>query len=262
MRVKLLTAWLFLTCFSLISGQTGQQLNQTDSNGRKQGRWIKEYPNGNIMYDGFFVDDKPSGEFKRYYEDNNLKSILIFSKDGNEAAATLYYSNGFVASRGKYNNQHKEGKWQFFSSTNQDVLISEEHYTADRKNGPSVKYYPDKTIAEVVNYVNDTRHGDWIKYYPDGTLSLKTRYVNGKLDGPFEAFYENSKPELTGQYKNDIREGQWIIYKNDGSVRFKTFYTLGMPDNREMDIYETNYLDSLEKNIQKIPDPEKTGEIW
>ena len=106
------------------------------------------------------------------------------------------------------------------------------------------------------------RHGECLKYYPNGTLTLRTNYTNGKLNGKFEAFFENGKPEMIGQYKNNLREGQWIIYKKDGNQRFKTEYISGIPDNRNIDIYESDYIDSLERNKVKIADPEKTGEIW
>jgi antitoxin component YwqK of YwqJK toxin-antitoxin module len=245
-----------------ITAQTGQTINQTDNQGKKQGHWIRKYPNGNIMYDGFFRDDKPAGEFKRYYEDKKLKSVLVFNKTGDEAEATLYYPNGFVASKGRYVNQLKEGTWQFFSSTTGNLRISEANYSKDKRHGLSVNYYPDSTIAEKVNYSNGLKHGEWIKYYPDGTITFRTTCLNGKLHGKFEAFFENGKPEFSGFYKNDVRDGSWMIYKKDGSLRFKTVYTLGMPDNREMEIYETNYLDSLDLNKAKIPDPEKTGNIW
>jgi antitoxin component YwqK of YwqJK toxin-antitoxin module len=242
--------------------QSGQDINQTDKEGRKQGRWIKYYPAGNVMYDGFFKDDKPDGEFKRFYEDNVIKSLLTFSKNGTEAGARLYYSNGMIASTGKYVNQLKEGKWQFFSSTNEGVLISEEEYSGDKRNGLSITYYPNGTIAEKLYYNNDIRNGEWVKYYPDGTLTFETTFRNGKLNGSFEAFFENGKTEFLGQYKNDLRDGVWIIYKKDGSQRFKTVYTAGIPDNRDIDIYQSDYLDSLERNKVKIADPEKTGKIW
>jgi antitoxin component YwqK of YwqJK toxin-antitoxin module len=242
--------------------QSGQSINQTDKEGRKQGHWIKRYPNGNPMYDGFFSNDKPEGEFKRYYEDFTLKSLLVFSKNGTEAKASLYYSNGLIASAGRYVNQLKEGRWQFFSAVTKGLLVSEIEYSGDKKNGLSVKYYPDGKIAEKVNYVNDLRHGEYLKYYPDGTLTLKTSYLNGKLNGKFEAFFENGKPEFLGQYKDDYREGIWIIYGKDGAQRFRTEYTLGIPDNRDIDLYQSNYIDSLERIKVTIPDPEKTGEKW
>jgi antitoxin component YwqK of YwqJK toxin-antitoxin module len=262
MNLKITAILIYLMLSAPGISQTGQSINQTDKEGRKQGHWIKKYPNGNIQYDGFFTNDMPTGEFRRYYDDNTLKSLLVFNGNGTEAMATLYYSNGFVASTGKYVNQLKEGRWKFYSSTTKGVLISEEEYSGDKKNGLSVKYYPDNKVAESLYFKDNVRHGEWMKYYPDGTLTLKTIYDGGKLNGKFEAFFENGKPEMTGEYINDLREGQWIIYKKDGSLRFKMEYTSGIPDNNDIDIYESNYIDSLERSKVKIADPEKTGEIW
>ena len=263
MNYKILAICICILLSVPCLSQSGQAaLNQTDKDGKKQGHWIKKYPNGNILYDGYFVNDKPSGEFKRFYEDKPLKSVLIFSKDGTEARATLYYPNGLVASTGKYVNQLKEGKWRFFSVTSNDILISEVEYSVDKKNGPVVKYYSEGKVAEKLFYKNDLKHGECLKYYPDGTLTLKTNYINGKLDGKFEAFFENGRLEMLGQYKDNLREGQWIIYNKDGSLRFKTEYVSGVPDNRNIDIYQSAYIDSLERNKVRIADPEKTGEIW
>jgi antitoxin component YwqK of YwqJK toxin-antitoxin module len=262
MNLKIIATSVLILLSADGMSQPGQVINHTDKDGWKQGHWIKKYPNGNIMYDGYFADDKPAGEFRRYYEDSTIKSLLVFSKNGTEAKATHYYPNGMVASSGKYINQLKEGKWKFFSSTTKGLLISEEEYTGNKKNGLSVKYYPDSTVAERINYKDNLKHGECLKYYPDGTITLKTSYQNGKMNGKFEAFFENGKPEFLGQYKDDLREGVWIIYRKDGSQRFRTEYIYGNPNNREIDIYQSDYIDSLERNKIKIPDPEKTGEIW
>lgn len=214
------------------------------------------------MYDGYFMNDKPTGEFKRYYEDNKLKSVLVFSKNGTEAQATLYYPNGLIASTGIYVNQLKEGKWRFFSSTGKDIIICEAEYSGDKKNGILIKYYPDKKVAEKINYRNNLKQGEYLKYYTNGSLTLRTNYTNDKLNGKFEAFFENGKYEMLGQYKDNLRDGPWIIYREDGSQRFKTEYASGVPNNRNIEIYESDYIDSLERNKVKIADPEKTGVIW
>lgn len=240
----------------------GQEINISDQDGKKQGRWIKNYPNGKVMYDGFFKNDKPEGEFRRYHEEGALKSLLVFTNNGTEAEAKLYYPNGLTASSGKYINQLKEGRWLFYSYTVKDLLISEAEYKGNKLNGLMVNYYPDGKAAEKIMYKDDLKHGECLKYYPDGTLTLRTNYENGKINGRFEAFYENGKPEISGQYKNNLREGPWVIYRNDGSQRFTTGYASGIPDNRSIDIYESEYIDSLERIKVNIADPEKTGEIW
>src|SRR5665811_1832943 len=152
MNLKIFTIVCFLAVSVIATCQTDSQINKTDQQGRKQGHWIKRYPNENILYDGFFKDDHPVGEFKRFFENQSLKSILLYSSDGREAKATIYHPNGNISSKGTYIVQMKEGKWQFFSEFINGYLICEEYYSGNLKNGPSLKFYPDSTVAERVTY--------------------------------------------------------------------------------------------------------------
>jgi antitoxin component YwqK of YwqJK toxin-antitoxin module len=241
--------------------QTETAINITDSHGMKQGHWIKKYPDQKIMYEGTFRDNHPVGEFKRYFEDQTLQTLLIYSDDGKKAEATFYHPNGNISSKGNYIDQLKEGKWQFFSAFINGYLISEEFYSKNLKNGPSLKFFPDSTVAERLSYVNDVKHGEWIKYYPSGAVLLKTSYRNGKINGTFEVWFENGGIEFSGQYKNDSRDGPWVIYNNNGTIKYKLEYQAGVTNDIQMDIDQSSFLDSLENNIGKIPDPEKTGVI-
>jgi antitoxin component YwqK of YwqJK toxin-antitoxin module len=258
MNLKIVTI-ASLLAFSAIAPCQGQsELNVTDAKGLKQGHWIKRYPNQIVMYDGFFKDDHPVGEFKRYYENKVLKSVLIFSNDGKEAEATIYHPNGYVSSKGKYVNQLKEGKWQFFSSVIEGYLICEETYLKNLKNGTSLKFYRDSTVAEKIIYINDVMQGPWIQYHPNGAVCLKSNFLNGQINGPFEVWFENGSIEFSGRYKNNIRDSTWLIYNKDGSVRYRIEYQDGTTKDRQMDIDESDYLDLLEKNKGKIADPEKS----
>jgi len=261
MNLKIFITAYFLAISALSASQTETGINKTDQQGRKQGHWIKKYPNEAVMYDGIFKDDYPVGEFRRYTDDKKLKSLLIYSDDGREATASVYHINGFISSKGKYVNQKKEGKWQFYSFFINGYLICEEHYSGNLKNGPSLKFYPDSTIAEKLNYVNDIRQGEWIQYYPNGALCLKSNYLHGKFNGKFELWFENGKIEFSGQYKNDSRDGTWLIYNDDGTIKYKLEYHDGVTKDRQLDIDESDRLDSLEKNKGKIADPEKSGFI-
>ncbi|MEI6049861.1 MAG: toxin-antitoxin system YwqK family antitoxin [Bacteroidota bacterium] len=257
MNLKIFTIAYLLAISAIATCQTEPVINETDQQGKKQGHWIKKYPNQIVMYDGFFKNDHPVGEFKRYYENSTLKSLLIFTGDGTKADATIYHPNGNISSKGKYINKKKEGKWQFFSAFKKDYLISEEGYSGNLKNGTSIKFYPDSTIAEKVIYINDLRQGEWTTYYPNGAICLKSNYMNDKINGRFEVWFENGKIEFSGQYNNDTRDGVWYIYKNDGTLKYKLEYLAGVPNDSRMDIDESDYLDSLERNIGKIADPEK-----
>jgi antitoxin component YwqK of YwqJK toxin-antitoxin module len=239
--LKIFTLALLIVISPMALCQSASELNKSDQQGRKQGHWIKKYPNQIVMYDGFFKNDNPVGEFRRYYETKVLKSLIVYNESGNEALATIYHSNGFISSKGKYVNQLKEGKWQFFSISINGYLILEENYSRNLRNGVSLKFYPDSTVAERLSYVNDIRQGEWIQYYPSGELCLKTSFLNDKINGKFEVWYENGRMQFSGQYINDTRDG--------------------VSQDRQMDIDGSEYLDKLERNKGKIPDPEKSGVI-
>jgi antitoxin component YwqK of YwqJK toxin-antitoxin module len=262
MNLKINTIACLLAISAIVHCQTQTEINVTDSKGMKQGHWIKKYPEGSTMYDGIFKDDHPTGEFKRFNEDKTLKSVLIYSNDGKEAYATIYHPNGFISSRGKYFNQMKEGKWQFFSSTTEGYLLCEETYSNNLRNGLSLKFYPDSTVAEQVNYRNDIKQGAWIQYYANGAICLKSNYLNDKINGPYEVLYENGSVEFSGCYKNNVRDSTWLIFNKDGSVKYKIEYQDGITKDRQMDIDESDLIDLLEKNKGKIADPEKSGMKW
>jgi len=259
MKLKIIIIASLLIISACAMSQTDSHLNETDKQGRKQGHWIKKYPNESKMYDGFFKDGHPVGELKRYSENQTLISVLVYSDDGKTATATFYHPNGNVSSKGVYKDQMKDGKWQFFSSFKSGYLISEEYYSKNLKNGLSLKFYPDSTIAERVTYVNDIKQGEWTQYYPTGKIWLKSNYRDGKINGKFEVWFENGIIEYSGQYKDDSREGPWVIYKDDGTVKYKLNYKDGVTSDHQMEIDESLFLDSLEMNIGKIADPEKTG---
>ena len=261
MNLKLFTIISIFAVSANIYSQTDTGINQTDQQGRKQGRWITRYPNGNIRYEGVFINDHPAGELKRYYDDQTINSVMIFSDDGKEARATIYLPDGSIAASGKYVNRLKEGKWKFFSSSVEGWLINEEEYSKGLRNGLSVKFYSDSTVAEKAFYKNDKKEGEWIQYYASGKMFLKSTFTGGLLNGNFEVWYENGFPEIRGSYKNNLREGKWIIYNEDGTTRYELNYTGGITKDRQMDIDSSEIIDNLEKNKGKIADPEKTGEL-
>jgi antitoxin component YwqK of YwqJK toxin-antitoxin module len=261
MNLKIFLIVSLLAVSAIASGQTDQAPNLTDQQGRKQGRWITRYSNGNIRYEGTFKDNQPVGEFKRYYENSTLSSILVYRNNGNDADALLFYPNGYISAYGKYINRLKEGKWQFFSSSAEGYLINEEMYHKNLRNGISLKFYTDSTIAEKVNYINDRKEGEWLQYYASGKVFIKSNYTNGLLNGKFEVWFEDGKPEITGIYKNNFREGKWLIYSEDGTIKYELNYTAGVTKDRQMDIDAAMVIDNMEKNKGTIPDPEKSSEI-
>lgn len=258
-RLVIIVALCFI--FPLVSGQ--EAVNQTDANGLKQGKWIKKFDNGNTLYEGTFRDNKPVGEFKRYYISGKLISVLNYHEEDDIVDAVFYHPNEYLAARGSYNNKNKEGKWTFYSAKKKDCIICIEHYSNNKKEGLSTKYHLNGNIAEELIYVNNQKHGEWKQYFTDGVCCIKSNYTNNKVNGKFETFHPDSSKEIVGRYVNDVREGDWQFFNDDGTLKRTIKYNKGIAENNsELIEEETRYLDMLEKNGGKIKDPEKTGVVW
>lgn len=260
MKRKYLSITIILLFLSNLTwGQEGVTVNITDVNGKKQGAWIKKFPDGTVFYRATFKDGIPVGLFTRYYDTGQKVSELTYSKNGTEADAVMFYPDGCIAAKGKYVNKMKEGKWKFYSSDDANHLINEETYSANKRNGISIQYYTDTTIAETTYYINDRKEGEQLHFYANGQPLFKANYSNDILNGPFEAWYSNGQLEFSGTYKNNLREGKWLFYNQDGSLKYEADYVMGLTDNKQIDIDVANYIDSLEKANTNIADPEKTG---
>lgn len=251
-RLLLIFSMLFITTLAFSQ-------NVTDEQGRKQGLWVRKYPNGNLMYEGTFVDDKPVGLFKRYNEDGILLSELRYSNKNDEAQAIFFYPDGIMAAEGTYMAQKKEGLWKFYSDSQPSYLVGEEYYTQDIRNGLSQKYYPDSTLAETVTWDNGNRTGEWLQYYPDGTVCLRAEYIAGKLEGLFSYYHPNGNLYYEGNYKDDFRTGDWMVFNYDGSLKQIIAYKEGKPSDPKLADQETEFLDQLEENRDKIEIVDITG---
>jgi antitoxin component YwqK of YwqJK toxin-antitoxin module len=247
----MITRYFVLTLLAMMPLLLPAQ-NLTDVEGRKQGPWVKKYPNGKIMYEGTFRNDTPVGLFKRYNEEGILISELTYGDGNDETAAVFFHPDGTKAAEGIYMARMKEGLWRFWSATTPPYLISEEHYHQDLRHGLSKKYYPDSTLAETVTWDSGMRTGEWLQYYPDGAICLRAEYIGGKLEGPFSYYHRNGNLYYEGHYSEDLKTGDWMVFYENGKLKQIIEYREGRPTDPKVADQETKFLDDLEKNRDRI----------
>jgi len=256
---------LLVLLFTTHVGKTvAQEIgNVTDAMGLKQGYWIVKYDNANPRYEGNFVDDKPIGEFKRFYENGNISALLYYVPANDTVKVQFFHANGFLSAMGNYIDQSREGEWMFYSEYIENYMVMRENYHRNIREGESIKYHWNGNLAEELIFFTDKREGEWRQYYTDGILALRGLYSIGKLNGKFEAFTTAGMPMIRGTYTNDVRDGEWMFWNDDGSFRRKIIYHNGIPENNAQLISEeTDLLDEMEKKGGLIEDPAKTGIKW
>lgn len=221
---------VFITII-ILSISIGNYYNQnsTDSQGRKQGAWVKYHPDGKTpRYKGQFKDDKPYGEFVYYYETGEVQTVLEYQTDGTAIAKT-YFQNGSLMTKGSYLNQQKEGVWWYFSADK--LVIGKETYKNGKLDGVSYKFFPTEIgqqpiILEEITYVNGLAQGTWTRYYKDGKTQVRGKYKDGQEVGECIWYTVYGKPEIIGYYQHGVKNGWWRYFDTDGKET-KKFYLNG-----------------------------------
>ena len=221
------------------------ELNQTDENGLKQGKWMKVYSTGVTAYEVTFKDNKPVGELKRYHENGTISSLLDYDDKGEFAHASFYDENGKKITEGTYKGKQKIGKWVYFQN---EIKIKEEDYSNDKLHGYQITYFDNGQIYDKKKFKDGVQIGVWEKYHKNGKASLKAFLVNGLMDGPVLRYYKSGLIEVKGQYKNDSKEGKWTFYSEDG-LTDEIEYKNGIDINEEKVDKEDS--DKYKENIEK-----------
>ena len=226
-KTLLLAAVLAAPCFLFAQ----KAPNSIDENGLKQGEWAKYNAQGQLIYTGAFSDDKPTGLFTYFFEDETKKAELTY-EDGEvlKALSKTFHRNGKVMSEGTYVNKNRDGEWKFYDED--EKLISEEYYDNGLKTGIWKVYYYNGTLNEETTYENDRKNGPWKQYFTDGTLKVAGTYVNDLLEGESVYYHPDGKVMVRGSYVKNLKHGKWVFFDQDGTMVKEQEYTMGkLPDD-------------------------------
>jgi antitoxin component YwqK of YwqJK toxin-antitoxin module len=247
---------LFAICSVFLLELSAQELiNQTDDQGLKQGLWKKKAPNGTLIYAGEFKDNKPIGEFKRYFENGSVKSLMVFSEENDSVPTTMFYDNGKKASEGIYLNKQKVGEWKYFSYY-RGHLSATESFVQGKREGIEKKYFETGNVSEETDWVNDKKQGAWKLFYSNGTIKSEATYTQGVLEGYYKVYFSNGVMEIYGFYKNGMPHGNWQYFSETSKLKTQIEYNMGLPvDEEGMDKKQQEFFEMVEENKGKFEDP-------
>ncbi len=229
------------------------QENQTDTNGLRQGYWQKKQSNGRPIYEGYFKDGKPVGEWKRYHPGGQLKALIEYR--GDTANTQLFDVWRKKVAEGDYVNEKKTGVWKIFKN---NLLTADETYSNGIKQGVAHRYYDTGEVMEESHWENGVQEGDYQVFFKSGEPYLRCKMKDNMRNGLFLVYFEDGKQELVGQYKNNLREGEWKFFTEEGEHRYSLFYDEGKILNPAVrDSIDSIEMKNLEENKDRLIDPEK-----
>lgn len=225
--IGFLFATLSLTGSELIA-QAGNKGNNSEP--PKQGAWEKKDANGNIVYQGFFNNNVPEGEFIYFDSTGRVTAKVIFSEKGTKAYTTMFKRNQKV-SEGLFINEKKDGEWKYFNADS--IVIAEENYVKGVPHGKWKTYYANGALLEEITYVNGKKEGSWMQYFYDGPVKTKATYHNDKLEGLATFFHPNGRVFISGPYKGNLKDGVWMHMNDKGVAEKKETWSAGFMTSEE-----------------------------
>ncbi len=259
MKKNILILLAIIFPFFLLAQETGETKNDTiinylDIQGNKQGKWIDHYSNGQIRYEGFFIDDIPQGTFIHYHSNGRKKSVLNYNDDGS-STVEMFWESGHKAARGAYNSdRERTGLWKLYYT--EGSLLQIINYKNGKADGEVTMYYPGTNVKLLdCNYKNAKLDGDYVKYFNNGLKMEEGKYINGLKHGLYTYFTSDGFIQEQGYYEYGKRVGEWFKYTK-GEISDTVNYIDGRPENSQelmQEWYERS--EWAKENQDKFRDP-------
>jgi antitoxin component YwqK of YwqJK toxin-antitoxin module len=173
------TSWSFAPRF-----EQDDKLNQTDPQGRKQGRWVyygKDRPESGIpatgkVEEGKYVDDRKEGIWIKYHDDGTtpkLKGTYVNNRP--MGAFSTYWPNGKLKEKGVFEKGMYHDTLARFYENGQTKYIA--YHNATGKESGKVTYFYANGQKEYEYFSKDgTITGKAVKYYENGDVKEITYY--------------------------------------------------------------------------------------
>ena len=248
--------WLIIwMAILLIATAQGQTRNRRDAAGRKQGYWEAVDHRGALVYSGYFTDDRPVGEMKRYYPTGGVRVAMHYTAKSDTVRARFFWQSGELAACGNYIETRRDSVWLYYSNRSK-ALSHRVVYANGKHHGKEQRFYPDGSVAEEIVWENDMKNGAWTQYFNNGQVKSSATYQSDLLEGAFTAFSPEGKKEIEGAYRRGIPDGEWKRYDEKGKLLATIRYADGKITNPdEVDAFEQEYFRKMIEQAGNIPEP-------
>jgi len=215
---------------SFIYNDNGLLLSEgiVDEAGNSNGKWKNFYPDGKILSEGTYTDNRRTGTWKFYNASSKLEQTGSYNNGRPDGLWKWYYDNGAVLREEEYFQGERDGIYVEYSS--EGDIIAQGQYTDGEKNGKWKITTGDYT--EEGNYIIGLKDGQWKSYYSNGTLKFKGNYLQGNPDGQHLYYYDTGKLKEEQYYRTGIRQRTWKKFDENGAP----FLTITYKDDVEVSI--------------------------
>lgn len=215
---------------------------------RKEGMWVKYFPNDKIMSEITFASNRPMGEYKIYYDNGSIQEQGVWKNNRNTGTFKRFHENGQPQQDFTFNETGKrEGTQKYFHENGQVMIVG--NWNEGKENGELKEYYANGDLKSVKVFnaggMDEAKTQAFEPKKPDVKLPeiktevpvKETEVVQIKEEKPNEAigvfngegnhtlYNKNRLPSQKGFFeKGRLKDGTKFIYDKDGILVKKEVY--------------------------------------
>jgi len=190
--------------------------------GLKTGYWkvtgaikpTKGYTADKLIEEGTYRANKKEGVWMKYYPNGKLMSRIEYIKNIPNGHYQTYYQSGKLEEEGNWTNSRNTGTFKRFHPNGQ---VSQEFVFADngRRNGPQKYYHENGQVELQVSIVNGQEDGEMKRFYPNGDLKETKSFNAGKVDPASIKKHAPKKPIVEVKETPAVPVKQTTVVKED-----------------------------------------------
>lgn len=218
-------------------------VNRYDNEGKKQGKWMLFYQNGNKQIEKHYLNNKLHGIYIEYDLSGN-KVIEKVYRDGvihvpsNEEIEieliaeikSSYYKDGTLKFQGAFIDSIPVGIHREFDEEGKlllakefdgnGVLLGEGFFDENGLKTGKWRLFDNhyKYFYGEGSYKNGKKEGLWTYYYPDRSIEQQGKYIADKPEDDWVWFYKNGKVRREESFVNGKNEGKYTEYDINGKI--------------------------------------------
>ena len=240
-------------------------------NNKMHGKGILFDMNGNIIYEGDFVNDYFEGNGKYVYDDGEYY-IGQFLKGKKNGKGVLYYADGNIKYKGDFVNNKLEGKGKYIFK-NRDYYIErglinyrldkeeiyknchaiyEGHFVNNLFDGNG-EYIFESGIHYIGQFVKGIMQGKGMLIENDDKIIYEGEFANNLCEGKGTYYYENDY-YYVGTFVNGVQQGKGTVYSKNGKIIYDGDFV-----NNKREGNGTYYLENGEYYIGEFKNGLKHG---
>ena len=200
--------FLFISFLLLFSCGSKIDYNQLQQRGDLYYKMNSKKPFTGVAVEGKskigFKNGKLHGEYKLYYNNEQLFTFANYNNGFEEGKYLLYYENGQIQSSVKFKKGKMDGKYLYFYENGEKCL--ESSFKDGLEEGDQLLYSDKGDLELKLNYKNGTPTGE-VDYYNENILRYKRYFEkNGVI---VKSYDKNNQPISLANYKDNR---SWINY--------------------------------------------------